>query len=84
MRFAVYLKEVENSAKIIQLSWLMELAYMMPDVACDAVLNLILLAIRTSGDSDEELLCCSLVNSLLSKRKPFTWFKRLITRYFSC
>nr|CDQ02267.1 Bm2761, isoform b [Brugia malayi] len=47
----------------------MELACMMPDVACDAVLNLILLAIRTSEDSDDELLCCSLVNILLSKQK---------------
>uniref|UniRef100_A0A158Q763 UBR-type domain-containing protein n=1 Tax=Elaeophora elaphi TaxID=1147741 RepID=A0A158Q763_9BILA len=64
-----------------ELPWLMELACMMPDVACDAVLNLILLAIRTSEDSDDELLCCSLVNILLSKQKPFTLFKRLITRF---
>lgn len=55
---------------------------MMPDVACDAVLNLILLAIRTSEDSDDELLCCSLVNMLLDEQKPFTLFRRLITRYF--
>ncbi|KAL3998511.1 E3 ubiquitin-protein ligase UBR4 family protein [Acanthocheilonema viteae] len=64
-----------------ELPWLMELACMMPDVACDAVLNLILLAIRTSEDSDDELLCCSLVNILLGKQKPFTLFKRLITRF---
>ncbi|KAK6106256.1 E3 ubiquitin-protein ligase UBR4 family protein [Brugia pahangi] len=64
-----------------ELPWLMELACMMPDVACDAVLNLILLAIRTSEDSDDELLCCSLVNILLSKQKPCALFKRLITRF---
>ncbi|EJW88782.1 hypothetical protein WUBG_00304 [Wuchereria bancrofti] len=64
-----------------ELPWLMELACMMPDVACDAVLNLILLAIRTSENSDDELLCCSLVNVLLSKQKPFALFKRLITRF---
>ncbi|CAG9534491.1 unnamed protein product [Cercopithifilaria johnstoni] len=64
-----------------ELPWLMELACMMPDVACDAVLNLILLAIRTSEDSDDEMLCCSLVNMLLGKQKPFTLFKRLIARF---
>ncbi|KAM3720367.1 Auxin transport protein BIG [Dirofilaria immitis] len=64
-----------------ELPWLMELACMMPDVACDAVLNLILLAIRTSENSDDELLCCSLVNILLGKQKPFILFKRLIARF---
>ncbi|EFO26755.2 hypothetical protein LOAG_01731 [Loa loa] len=64
-----------------ELPWLMELACMMPDVACDAVLNLILLAIRTSEDSDDELLCCSLVNLLLGNQKPLILFKRLITRF---
>uniref|UniRef100_A0A915PMF8 UBR-type domain-containing protein n=1 Tax=Setaria digitata TaxID=48799 RepID=A0A915PMF8_9BILA len=64
-----------------ELPWLLELACMMPDVASDSVLNLILLAIRTSEDSDDELLCCSLVNILLGKQKPFTLFRRLITRF---
>ncbi|VDM95152.1 unnamed protein product [Thelazia callipaeda] len=64
-----------------ELPWLMELACMMPDVVCSAVLNLILLAIRTSDCSDDGLLCCFLVDLLLSKQKPFVLLKRLISRF---
>ncbi|MCP9258029.1 hypothetical protein DINM_001193 [Dirofilaria immitis] len=65
-----------------ELPWLMELACMMPDVACDAVLNLILLAIRTSENSDDELLCCSLVNILflLGENEERRWTLHAILR----
>ncbi|MFH4977697.1 hypothetical protein AB6A40_004406 [Gnathostoma spinigerum] len=65
-----------------ELTWLLDLAAKLPDIASSAVLNLILSAVRTAEEeSCDDQLCCALADILLGDNETFTVLRRLIARF---
>uniref|UniRef100_A0A0M3HTT2 UBR-type domain-containing protein n=1 Tax=Ascaris lumbricoides TaxID=6252 RepID=A0A0M3HTT2_ASCLU len=64
-----------------ELSWLLELACTIPDVASGSVLSVIILAVRPNQNSVDDSMCCDIANSLLANKRFFTLLCRLINRF---